>query len=61
MLCPTVFPEVKSCYWPHIVNEDYMLDYFTDLDFLLAEIAGMPEANLLCMPLPLVPAQSAGM
>jgi hypothetical protein len=49
MLCPTLLPEIKNEYWPHIVNEDFMLNFFTDLDFLLAQISGMPERNLLCI------------
>jgi hypothetical protein len=49
MLCPPVLSKVKDCYWRHIVNEDYMLDYFTDLDLLLAETADIPELNLLCV------------
>jgi len=49
MLCPTVLPEVKNDYWPHIVNEDFMLSYFVNLEFLLGEIAGMDDLNLLCV------------
>lgn len=49
MLCPSVLPVLKDCYWPHIVSEDYMLDYFTDLDFLLMETEDIAEFNLLCV------------
>lgn len=37
----------KDEYWPHVVNEDYMLGYFTDLDFLLSELGGTENANVV--------------
>ena len=49
MLCPTLLPEIKPGYWPHIVNEDFMLNFFIDLDFLLEQVAGVPDRNLLCV------------
>ena len=49
MLCKTVLPEIKAEYWDHIVNEDFMLNFFTDLDFLLTEVSGIPEKNVLCV------------
>jgi hypothetical protein len=49
MLCPTLLPEIKPEYWPHIVNEDFMLAFFVDLEFLLDQIAGIEERNLLCV------------
>lgn len=39
MLCPTVLPEIKNEYWPYIVNEDFMLNFFVDLEFLLKQIS----------------------
>jgi hypothetical protein len=47
MLGPAALPETKDSYWPHIVNEDYMLDFFVDLDFLLSELADASEFNIL--------------
>ena len=47
MLCPTLLPDIRDDYWPHIVNEDFMLQFFTDLEFLLAQVSGTPERNLL--------------
>jgi len=48
-LCPPVLDEVKDAYWPHIVNEDFLLGYFTDLGVLLS-LAEVTEArNLLCV------------
>jgi len=49
MLCPTLLPEIRSNYWPHIVNEDFMVGFFTDLEFLLEETSATPERNLLCV------------
>jgi hypothetical protein len=49
MLCPSVLPEIKDDYWPHIVNENYMLNYFTDLEYLLTLITSIPDKNLLCV------------
>ncbi len=34
ILCPTVFPDVEDSHWGHIVEEDYLLCFFTDLPFL---------------------------
>ena len=49
MVCPTLLPKIKDDYWPHIVNEDFMLNFFVDLDFLLKQISGIRERNLLCV------------
>ena len=49
MLCPTVLPETRDEYWRHIVNEDFMLNFFTDLEFLLGQVSGIAERNLLCV------------
>lgn len=48
-LCGSVLPVTKDEYWPHIYNEDYMLDYFTDLPFLLGEVHEIIEKNILCV------------
>lgn len=39
ILCPTVLSDIPDRYWPHIVNEDFMLRYFRDLAFLQKELA----------------------
>jgi hypothetical protein len=49
ILCPTLLPDIKASYWPHIVNEDFMLGFFVDLDFLLAQVPAFEEKNLLCV------------
>jgi hypothetical protein len=48
-LCPTVLPNIKSEYWNRIVNEDFMLHFFIDLDYLRIETAGIHRKNLLCV------------
>jgi len=48
-LCPTVLPDIKTEYWNHIVNEDFMLHFFTDLDYLRIETASILRKNLLCV------------
>lgn len=49
MLCPTVLPEIKDEYWPHIVNEDFMLHFYVDLDYLLKQLSATQDCNLLCV------------
>lgn len=44
-----VLDETKVEYWPHIVNEDFMLDYFTDLEFMLKQIPETTSKNILCV------------
>lgn len=52
MLCPPILTEIKADYWDHIVNEDFLLGYFVDLDFMLGELKGrasLAELNVLCV------------
>ena len=49
MLCPSLLPDLKAEYWSHIVNEDFMLNFFVDLEFLLAQVPDVAERNLLCV------------
>jgi len=49
MMCPLLLQEIKDTYWPHIVNEDFMTDYFVDVDFLIAETTGFERKNILCV------------
>jgi hypothetical protein len=49
MLCPTLLPEIKDDYWPYIVNEDFMLNFFVDLQFLLRQVPDLDGSNLLCV------------
>jgi hypothetical protein len=49
ILCPTVLPEIKNEYWPHIVNESFMLNFFIDYDFLKEQVAHIRRKNVLCV------------
>jgi hypothetical protein len=48
-LCPTVLPNIKPEYWNHIVNENFMLHFFVDLDYLRNETAEIHRKNILCV------------
>ena len=43
LLCPSLLPEIKDDYWPHIVNEDFMLQYF--VCFRQGCVAPVPERH----------------
>ena len=49
MLCPTVLPEFRDEYWPHVVNESFMLRFFVDYDFLIEQVAKIRRKNILCV------------
>ena len=49
MLCPRVLGELRDDYWPHIVNEDFMLDFFVDVDFMVAQLSAVETRNILCV------------
>ncbi|HWX53062.1 MAG TPA: hypothetical protein VN176_00585 [Verrucomicrobiae bacterium] len=49
MLCPTLLPKIKDDYWAHIVNEDFMIRFFVDFDFLMEQVAGIEKKNVLCV------------
>lgn len=62
MLCERVVEGPIAADWPHIVNEDFMLDYFVDLPYLLGRAGPLAGRNLLCVfrnP-PVAPAAPAG-
>lgn len=47
MLCPTALGEIKDSYWPYIMNEDFMLDFFVDLEFLRSQLTDTSNLNIL--------------
>jgi hypothetical protein len=47
--CPTLLPEIQPDYWPHIVQEDFMLHYCLDFDFLMSQVAAIERKNILCV------------
>jgi hypothetical protein len=48
MLCGSVLKTLGDEYWPHIVSDDHMLQFFVDLDFLLDQVAEISDKNILC-------------
>jgi hypothetical protein len=46
-LCHRLATELIDEDWDHIVNEDFRLDYFLDLDYLLGRVVGTARRNIL--------------
>lgn len=49
LLCPRVIQNLLPEDWPHIVNEDFMTGYFTEVDYLVGRCGGISGRNLLCV------------
>ena len=49
MLCPSVLEEIITEDWDHIVNQDFMLNYFTNLDYLVRRVGHLHGRNLLAV------------
>ncbi len=49
MICPVILDEIKDSYWDHIVNEDGMLNFFTDFDFFRQELGSPANVNILAV------------
>lgn len=47
MLCPHIVHEIQPEDWAHIVNENFRLDYFTGLEYLLRRVAQVPRKHVL--------------
>ena len=47
ILCPTVLPNIADEDWQHNVHEDFRLNYFYDLDYLINRTAGVLRKNIL--------------
>ena len=47
MLCRHLIKEFQDEDWQHIVNEDFRLDYFYELDYLTYRIGGVSRRNIL--------------
>jgi hypothetical protein len=47
MLCPHLIREFQDEDWKHIVNENFRLDYFYDLDYLRQRVQNVPRKNIL--------------
>lgn len=48
-LCPRVINEILPEDWNEIVNEDYMLEFFVSLDYLIQRAGSVAGRNLLCL------------
>ena len=46
-LCRHLVRELMDEDWDHIVKEDFRLDYFLHLDYLLTRVAHIPRRNIL--------------
>ena len=49
MLCESVVDGPSGEDWSYIVNENFMLDYFTDLPYLLERAGSVAGRNVLCV------------
>jgi hypothetical protein len=47
VLCPRIVKRLEDEDWNHIVCEDFRLDYFYHLNYLIRRIAGAPHTNIL--------------
>jgi hypothetical protein len=47
MLCPHIIKQIQDEDWAHIVNADFRLDYFLDLEYLLKKVAQSPRKHIL--------------
>jgi hypothetical protein len=47
--CPTLLPDIKPDYWSRIVNENFMLQFFTDVDYLRGLVSDIRPKNFLCV------------
>lgn len=47
ILCPTVLPELSDQDWQHNVHEDFRLNYFYDLDYLIRRMSAVTRKNIL--------------
>ena len=49
MLCEPIISDLADDDWAHVVNEDFMTSYFTDLDHLVRRVGHLRDRNLLCV------------
>ena len=46
-LCPSVFTERTDEDWNHVINENFMIDYFHDLEYLLERAQTLPPCEII--------------
>ena len=49
ILCPTVFQELTAEDWQHNVQEDYKINLFHDLDYVVRRVEGAGQVNVLAL------------
>lgn len=49
MLCPTVFRELTEEDWHHNVQDDFKINFFHDLDYVLSKLGGDDRVNVLAL------------
>jgi hypothetical protein len=47
VLCPKILHELEEEDWKYNVHEDYRLNYFYHLDYLMGRVAGVTRRNIL--------------
>jgi hypothetical protein len=47
-LCDHVADEIRDDDWPHLLAEDFMLHWYTDLPYLLRRCGSIEGRNMLC-------------
>lgn len=49
ILCPSVIEEFTAEDWRHNVQEDYLISFFTDVEYLFSRLADPGTANVLAV------------
>jgi hypothetical protein len=49
ILCPYVFKDLTDEDWSHNVQEDFKLNVFYNLDYVLGKVAGQDQVNVLAL------------
>lgn len=49
ILCPNIFTELIADDWRHNVEEDYKVNLFCDLEYVLGKVAGSDRVNVLAL------------
>jgi len=49
ILCPSVFKDLTDEDWSHNVQEDFKLNFFYNLDYVLGKVAGQDQVNVLAL------------
>jgi hypothetical protein len=49
ILCPTVFQDLTTEDWQHNVQEDFKINLFHDLNYLVRRVAGNVQVNVLAL------------